>query len=68
MTRVTTRRSRVQIWRWPALIAALTLFGLLAALLGHGGIWWVLSWTALAIPLVVALYFTLAGRRVLPGK
>jgi hypothetical protein len=68
MSRVTTRRSQLQIWRWPALIAALTLFGLLAALLGHGGIWWGLSWAALAVPLIVALYFTLAGRRVLPGK
>jgi hypothetical protein len=26
------------------------LFGLLSALLGQGGIWWVLSWIALAVP------------------
>jgi hypothetical protein len=42
-----------QIWRWPAALAALTAFGLLSALLGQGGIWWVLSWVALAIPLMV---------------
>jgi hypothetical protein len=64
MNRVTTRRSRVQIWRWPALIAALTVFGLLAALLGHGGIWWGVSWISLATPLVAILYFASAGRRV----
>jgi hypothetical protein len=68
MSSVRTRRSQLQIWRWPALIAALTVFGLLAALLGHGGIWWGLSWTALVVPLVVALHFALAGRRVMPGK
>jgi len=34
-------------------LAALTLFGLLSALLGQSRIWWGLSWIALAIPLVV---------------
>jgi hypothetical protein len=28
-------------------------FGLLSALLGQGGIWWVLSWVAMAVPLLV---------------
>ena len=32
------------IWRWPLVLAGLTLFGLLSALLGEGGVWWVLSW------------------------
>ena len=41
------------IWRWPTVLAALTLFGLLSALLGEGGLWWVLSWLALAAPLIV---------------
>jgi hypothetical protein len=68
MSAVRTRRSQLRIWRWPAIIAALTVFGLLAALLGHGGIWWGLSWAALATPLVVALYFSSAGQRVLPRK
>jgi hypothetical protein len=42
-----------QIWRWPAALAVLMAFGLLSALLGQGGIWWVLSWVALAVPLLV---------------
>lgn len=41
------------IWRWPGYLAALTVFGLLSALLGQGGVWWAMSWIALAIPLVV---------------
>ena len=36
----------------PLLLAAITVFGLLAALLGHG-LWHVLSWIALSIPIVV---------------
>jgi hypothetical protein len=45
-------RSLSRIWRWPLLLAALICFGLLAALLGGGGLWWALSWLALGIPLV----------------
>ncbi|HEY0236813.1 MAG TPA: hypothetical protein VGC86_17435 [Afipia sp.] len=48
-----TRRSPRLIWRWPIVLAVLTIFGLLAALLGQGGVWWMLSWIALAIPLIV---------------
>jgi hypothetical protein len=44
-------RSFARTWRWPALLAVLICFGLLAALLGGGGLWWPLSWLALAIPL-----------------
>jgi hypothetical protein len=54
MTRPGSRHSFGRIWRWPAALAALTLFGLLSALLGQGGIWWVLSWIALSMPLVTA--------------
>ena len=43
------------VWRWPLVLAGLTLFGLLSALLGEGGLWWVLSWIALATPLIVAV-------------
>ncbi len=50
---VMTRRSFGRIWRWPIVLAVLTAFGLLAALLGQGGVWWALSWIALAIPLIV---------------
>ena len=47
------RRGAALIWRWPILLAALTCFGLTSALLGEGGVWWALSWIALAAPLVV---------------
>jgi hypothetical protein len=44
------------VWRWPLVLAGLTLFGLLSALLGEGGVWWVLSWIALAVPLLTIVY------------
>jgi dolichyl-phosphate-mannose--protein O-mannosyl transferase len=50
------------VWRWPLLLAGLTLFGLLSALLGEGGMWWVLSWIALATPLVVAVVCLVRSR------
>jgi hypothetical protein len=53
MTKAGARHSSGKIWRWPCGLAVLTVFGLLSALLGQGGIWWILSWIALAIPLVV---------------
>jgi dolichyl-phosphate-mannose--protein O-mannosyl transferase len=56
MTKLTSRHSLSRIWRWPAALAGLTLFGLLSALLGQTGIWWALSWIALSIPLVVIAF------------
>jgi hypothetical protein len=50
------RSSAFRVWRWPALFAALITFGLASALLGQGGVWWVLSWGALAIPLLVMAF------------
>lgn len=47
--------SAARIWKWPLILAALTVFGLLAALLGQAAIWWAASWAALATPLVVVL-------------
>jgi len=51
---MTGHRSPGLIWRWPVLLAALSVFGLLAALIGQTGIWLPLSWIALTIPLAVA--------------
>jgi hypothetical protein len=51
---VTGRRSLALIWRWPVLLAVLSLFGLLSALLGQTGVWLPLSWIALATPVGVA--------------
>lgn len=43
-------------WGWPIGLAILILFGLLSALIGEGGIWWWLSWTALAAALLVIVH------------
>ncbi len=44
-------------------IAVITLYGLLSALLGDG-MWDALSWVALAVPLAVIAWKYSAGRRV----
>ena len=43
----------IRLWKWPIMLSALTLFGLLAALLGQDEAWWIASWIALGIPLLV---------------
>jgi hypothetical protein len=43
----------VRVFGVPALLALATMFGLLAALLGQGGIWHVLAWIVLCIPLAI---------------
>ncbi|MDR5779463.1 hypothetical protein QCE63_08480 [Caballeronia sp. LZ065] len=43
-----------KIWTIPLLLAVLTLFGLLSALLGTG-VWHPLAWLALAVPVAVVL-------------
>jgi hypothetical protein len=64
MTRHRQRHNNgfIALWGWPLALAALSIFGLLAALLGQGGIWWVLSWIALATPLALILRHCLARR------
>jgi uncharacterized membrane protein YgaE (UPF0421/DUF939 family) len=47
------RHSLAAIWRWPAVLAGFTIAGLLSALLGQRGVWLVISWVLLAIPLAV---------------
>lgn len=47
-----TARGFMFVWGAPILLGVLSVFGLLAALLGTGGWHWA-SWTALAILLVV---------------
>jgi len=46
----------LRVWLWPIILAALSLFGLLSALLGQGGVWWTLSWITLTAPLLVILW------------
>jgi hypothetical protein len=58
MTRATTssrEKSLLDIFAVPFTLAALTVFGLLAALLGEGDLWRFLSWAALAAPIGVVL-------------
>lgn len=43
-------------WRWPIVLGVLTLGGLVTALLGEGGAWWVASWLVLAAPLAVGAW------------
>jgi uncharacterized membrane protein len=50
------------VWRAPLVMLALTVFGLLAALLGTETWHWA-SWAALAVPLIVILYYTLRPSR-----
>ncbi|WP_445220636.1 hypothetical protein ACKWRH_11675 [Bradyrhizobium sp. Pa8] len=49
------------LWTVPVLLALVTLFGLLAALVGEGGIWWALSWATLAVPSVLSFYCLVRG-------
>lgn len=45
-----------QIWGAPILLTVLTLFGLIAALVGSG-IWHGLAWLALTVPVAVCIGF-----------
>lgn len=56
-----TGRTRGAPWAIPALLALVTLFGLLAALVGEGGIWWALSWATLAVPCACSAYYFVRG-------
>ncbi len=44
-----------KVWLVPLLLAVLTLFGLLSALLGTG-CWYALSWAAMIIPLLILVW------------
>jgi hypothetical protein len=61
------RRSSAQIWRWPVVLAVLTVSGLFCALLGQSGAWLPLSWLLLAIPLLVIVWCLQARQRFRRG-
>ncbi|AUC94859.1 MULTISPECIES: hypothetical protein [Bradyrhizobium] len=50
------KRSITQIFLAPVLLCAVIAFGLISALLGDG-IWDQASWLALALPLVVIVFY-----------
>lgn len=54
-------RSFSEIYRWPLVLAVIILVGLLSALLGDG-IWNVLSWLLLAIPVFVIAEYVFRHR------
>ncbi|HEX6591749.1 MAG TPA: hypothetical protein VF050_07105 [Moraxellaceae bacterium] len=56
-----------QIWGMPLLLAVLTIFGLVAALVGTG-IWHGLAWIAIAVPVGVCLHFGWWKRRTNPSQ
>lgn len=58
---MSTGRTRRAVWAIPALLALVTLCGLIAALAGEGGIWWTLSWAALAVPCACSAYYLVRG-------
>jgi len=45
-----------KVWGAPLLLAALTVFGLLSALLGTG-VWHWLAWIAIGIPVMVLAWY-----------
>ncbi|WP_112993092.1 hypothetical protein [Herminiimonas fonticola] len=58
MTNSSTPRSNFWfVWRAPIILAILTVFGLLAALLKTGAWHWA-AWLALAVPIVAGLWFS----------
>ncbi len=63
MSRRVSRHSLWLVWRMPALLALLTMFGLLAALLGTGAWHWA-AWTVLALPIVTGLWHALRRQPV----
>jgi hypothetical protein len=43
----------VKVWRWPLLIGVSSLVGLVAGLLGEGGVWWWICWLTLSVPVAL---------------
>jgi len=52
---MSTRRNLSEVFRWPLVIAVISIVGLLSALIGDGFMD-AISWTLLSIPIVVGLY------------
>ncbi len=56
-----------KVYGFPIAISAITIYGLLSALLGDG-IWDKLSWVALAIPLAVIVREYVRGEQPIPHR
>jgi hypothetical protein len=51
-----TRPGFARVWAAPSLLAALSIGGLLGALLGESLPWKAVAWTALAVPVLLAAH------------
>jgi hypothetical protein len=58
---MTVTRSTARQWIGPVVLAVITVAGLLSALIGEGGIWWMVSWVALAVPCVCGVFYLIRG-------
>ena len=58
MSGLTTVAAVRRVWTMPAVLAVLTVFSLLAALLGTG-LWHFLAWVALAVPIAAGAFFSI---------
>jgi len=56
-------KSLASIFGIPLIIAVLSIFGLISALLGQGGVWYWLSWLTLSLPIILILIFALRPQR-----
>jgi hypothetical protein len=61
------QKSFKRLWGAPVALASLTLFGLLASLLGTGA-WHLAAWAALAVPVGVGVYFMTRRRLPRPAR
>ena len=50
-----------KVWLMPGALGALTLFGLLSALLGTG-VWYWLAWLSMRIPVIIMVWKILARK------
>ena len=65
MLAVRNRRTLGQIFAGPIMVGALSIVGLLAALIGDG--WWdAVSWLSLALPVLLYLFFVVRRKSVGP--
>jgi hypothetical protein len=62
---MTAHLSSSQIWGMPITIGVVSAVGLVSALLGDG-IWDALSWCALAVPIVVPLWYIVRSSQQSP--
>jgi uncharacterized membrane protein YkvI len=44
-----------KVWQYPIWLGLVTILGLCSALLGTG-VWWVLSWMTLIVPLTIVIW------------